>query len=434
MSTTTNRRVFLMQSGALGAGLCLGGFGRRSVGASANERLNIGVIGVGGQGATDLNNVSGENVAALCDINDQVLALAGERFPKARLYNDFRKMLEQRDLDAVTVSTPDHCHAVATTAALRLGKHVYCQKPLTHSIHEARVVAAAAARVKTATQMGNQGHSNESTRVIVETLRAGVIGPVQEVHAWTDRPLWPHAVDRPNDTPAVPKGVHWDLWLGPAAARPYNPAYLPFKWRGWWDFGTGPLGDMACHLLDASFWALDLSSPTSIEAECDSRNPETGPNWSVVNYRFPERNGLPPLTLTWYDGGKRPSRDLVHGRRVRENGVILVGEKGTMFIDDAYNGMFALLPDEDFKGLKPPSPTLPRSPGHYFEWLDACKTGSATGSNFAYAAALTETILLGNLAVRVAGKIEWDAVAMKAKNCPEADAILQPAYRPGWSL
>ncbi len=434
MNAPRNRRVFLMQSSSVGVGLCLGAFGRRRLGRSANERLNIGVIGVGGQGATDLNNVASENIAALCDVNEKTLGLAAELHPKAKRYHDFRQMLEQRDLDAVTVSTPDHTHAVAVVAALQLGKHVYCQKPLTHSIHEARAVKAAAVRAKTATQMGNQGHSNESTRVIVETLRAGTLGAVSEIHAWTDRPIWPRAVDRPRDTPPIPNELHWDLWLGPAQSRPYNPAYQPFLWRGWWDFGTGALGDMACHLLDASFWALDLRNPASIEADCDVRHPETGPNWSVVTYRFPARNGLAPLTLTWYDGGRQPSRDLVFGRRIRENGVILVGEKGTMFIDDPYNAAFTLLPEDAFQGVKPPAPTLSRSPGHYFEWLDACKTGEPTGSNFDYAADLTETVLLGNLAVRLAGKIEWDAAATRASNRPEADPLIKPKYRRGWSL
>ncbi len=264
MSYPSTRREFLKRSTAFGAGLWIVGSGSSVLGKQANEKLNIAGIGVGGRGAGDLEGVQSENIVALCDVDEGHLGTAADKYVGAKKFNDFRKMLDEIEgqIDAVVVATPDHCHAVAAAAALHRGKHVYCEKPLTHSIHESRVLRQLAAEKKVATQMGNQGHSNEGARRVVELIRAGTIGPVKEVHAWTDRPIWPQGIERPKETPEVPNRLHWNLWLGPAPERPYNPAYHPFNWRGWWDFGTGALGDMACHVLDPAYWASTCATPT----------------------------------------------------------------------------------------------------------------------------------------------------------------------------
>jgi predicted dehydrogenase len=316
-----------------------------------------------------------------------------------------------------------------------LGKHVYCEKPLTHSIAEARAVAQAAQSAKTATQMGNQGHSSEGTRQIVELIRAGAIGPVTEVYAWTDRPIWPQGMtERPRGTPEVPEDLDWDLWLGPAPERPYHPDYAPFKWRGWWDFGTGALGDMGCHILDAAFWALDLEHPSTVEAQGEPRSAESPPKSGTVRYQFPARGEMPPLTLTWTEKDNRPSRELAEGEEVPDNGTLYIGAKGKLFVPDAYSGKFKLLPAKPYEGFQAPEQTLRRSPGHHAEWIHACKTGEPTGSNFEYAAALTEMVLLGNVAFRVGQKLEWDPATMRARNCSEADQYIRSEYRKGWSL
>ncbi len=435
MNHRITRREFLVQSGVFGAGLWLSVRGGWAQGKSPNEKLNVGVIGSGGQGGSNLNNVaSTENVVALCDIDERQLNEAAAKFPNAKKYTDWRKLLEQKDVDAVTVSTPDHVHACASIAAMKLGKGVYCEKPLTHSVYEARRMAQVAAEMKVATQMGNQGHSADHTRRCVELIQAGVIGAVREVHCWTDRPIWPQGVNRPPDTPPCPPHIHWDLWLGPAPERPYHPIYHPFRWRGWWDFGTGALGDMACHCMDVLFWSLRLGAPLTVEAECDAHYAETAPKWSIIRYEFPARGDLPPVKLTWYDGGKYPPAELAEGEKYPDNGTLFIGEKGKLLLMDPYGGSSKLLPAAQFKDFSPPAPYIPRSPGHHAEWIQGCKTGSPTGSNFQYAAALTEMVLLGNVALRVGKKIEWDAANMKAKNCPEADQYLRREYRKGWSL
>ncbi len=434
MNQGINRREFMKRTALTGAGLWVAGSATAAKRPSPNERLNIGVIGVGGRGDADLGGVASENIVALCDIDDNVLGRAATRFPMAAKYNDFRKLLERKDIDAVVIATPDHIHAIATLMALNQGHHVYCEKPLTHSVYEARKVVEAAARHKVATQMGNQGHSNDGARRVVELVRAGAIGPVREVHAWTDRPIWPQGIDRPTETPPVPESVHWDLWLGPAPERPYNPAYLPFKWRGWWDFGTGALGDMACHVLDVAFWSLKLEHPTTVVAEGAPPHTETAPQWMVIQYEFPARDELPPVKLTWYDGGKRPPSELFEGQAVESNGSLFIGDKGKLYVPDAYGDHYKLLPEAQFADYKAPEPTIPNSPGHHAEWIQACKTGSATGSNFAYAGALTEMVLLGNVAYRAGKKLEWDAKKMEATNAPEARQYVRPEFRKGWSL
>jgi predicted dehydrogenase len=404
------------------------------------EKLNIALVGVGGRGADNHKSVGSENIVALCDVDENHLGEAAKRSPQAKTYDDFRRMFDalHKNIDAVVVSTPDHTHAAIAHAALELGKHVYCEKPLCHSIHEARVLAEAAARRKLATQMGNAGHSSDGSRRVVEMIRAGVIGPVREVHAWTDRPIWPQAIDRPADRPSVPPFLHWDLWLGPAPERPYHPAYHPFKWRGWWDFGTGALGDMGCHIIDVAFWALKLGAPRTIEAESPPlhSHPETAPAWSIVRYEFPARGSRPAVKLTWYDGGKLPPAELFDGHVPGKgsNGSLFVGEKGRLLVGRDRGRAFRLLPDRDFQDFVPPKPTIPRSPGHHAEWIEACKTAKPTGTSFDYAGPLTEVVLLGNVALRAGRPIEWDGPAMRCTSGTIDDPFIHRDYRRGWVL
>lgn len=405
---------------------------------SPNDRVNIAVIGVAGRGAANLKGVESQNIVALCDIDANNLGKASQLFPKARTHADFRRMLdEQKDIDAVVISTADHVHAPAAVMAMRLGKHVYCEKPLSHSIHEARVMAEVAAKSKVATQMGNQGHASDGRRVTVELLRSGVIGPITEVHAWVMNPTWPQGIERPTRTSPVPPHLNWDLWLGPAPERPYvEKVYHPFNWRGWFDFGNGALGDMGCHVLDSSYWGLKLGSPSTVEMEGEPRMPETGPKSSLVKMTFPARgDGLPPLSLTWYDGGKLPPESVTEGVEIpKGRGAIFVGSKGKILVLSEDGGKHKLFPEKAFADFVPPEPTIPKSPGHHEEWIRACKGEGTPGSNFAYAVGLTEIVLLGSVAWRAGRKIEWDGARMKATNCPEADAFLRREYRKGWLL
>ncbi len=466
MKRRTNRREFLQQTTLAGVGFWVAGGLTQVESQSPNEKLNIACIGVGGKGSSDTDQAGNHgNIVALCDIDDDTLGKKAERFPKAKKYNDFRKMLDEmhKQIDAVTVSTPDHTHAPASIMAMKLGKHVYCQKPLTHSVYEARQMRETAEKYKVATQMGNQGTADSGLRRAVESIRAGVIGRVREVHVWTNRPIWPQAptvTDRPKDTPPVPKHVHWDLWLGPAAERPYavyakdlsdkkhagRPAYHPFAWRGWWDFGTGALGDMACHTANMAFMALQLHYPTSVVAECGDLNPETCPSWAIIHFEFPGRGSLPPVHLTWYEGkrgGQRvlPPTELTKGQRVTDSGSLLVGDKGILYSPNDYGASYKLLPEKDFAGYQPPAPSLPRFPektniddNMKLEWIRACKGGPPAMSNFNYAGLLTEAILLGNVAIRVGKKLEWDGNSMRAVNCPEANQFIRREYRKGWTL
>ncbi|NQT39073.1 MAG: hypothetical protein HQ581_16360, partial [Planctomycetes bacterium] len=316
--------------------------------------------------------------------------------------------------------------------------HVYCQKPLTHSLYEARLMTETAAKMKVATQMGNQAHAGEPIRRAVELVQAGIIGPVREAHFWTNRPIWPQGVDRPADKPPVPAGLDWDLWLGPAPVRPYHPAYVPFKWRGFWDFGTGALGDMACHIIDMPYWALELGSPTSVEAVSQGATKESPPNWSTITYQFPARGEKPPVKLVWYDGkkdGKQnlPPAEIVAGQNVGGIDGILVGDKGKMYFQRRSTN-WVITPDAILKGFEQPPQTIRRVKNEDAEWHAACKGGPAALSHFGYAGPLTETVLLGNLALRTGKRIEWDAKNLKATNVPEADPYIRREYRKGWTL
>lgn len=413
-----------------------------------SEKLNIAAIGIAGKGASDVDGVSSQNIVALCDVDWAHAAGTFKRYPKARQYKDFRKMLEgQKDIDAVVVATPDHMHAFASIMAIKLGKHVYCEKPLTHSVWEARRVAEAARQYKVATQMGNQGQASEQTRLLSEMVWDGAIGPVHEVHIWTDRPsnglfgeYWPQGVERPKDTPAVPSTLDWDLWLGPAPRRPYHSAYVPFKWRGWWDFGTGALGDIGCHSFDPVFRALKLGHPLSVEASSTRVNKETYPLSSMVTYQFPARGEMPQVKLVWYDGGLRPQRpeELEEGQEMGATGALLIGKAGKIL---SQKMRWQIIPQSRAKAYGTPPKKLARSPGHYQEWINACKQGAAAGSNFDWAGPLTEVVLLGNVALRLqmreemtTRKLLWDGPSLKFTNSRTANQFLRREYREGWNI
>jgi predicted dehydrogenase len=429
MKTSFNRREFLLQIAAGSAAVALGSPAIARAKLAANEKLNIGIIGTSGRALGNIDGVQGENIVAVCDIDDLLLGRASERFPGAKAYTDFRKLLEQSGIDAVVISTADHTHAPAAAAALRLGKHVYCEKPLTHSVYEARTIAELAAKAKVATQMGTQIHASDNYRRVVELIRSGAIGPVREAHVWCGK-TWSGG-ERPKDTPPVPKTLHWDLWLGPAPERPYHPTYQPANWRRWWDFGSGTLGDMACHYMDLPFWALDLRHPTSVESEGPPVHPETTPTWMVVRYEFPARGEQAPVVLTWSDGGKRPP--ILSEKKFPEwgDGVLFVGDKGMLLAD--YDRR-VLLPDSQFRDFQPPPRTIPDSIGHHAEWILACKDGRPTTCNFDYSGALTEAVLLGNTAYRAGRKLTWDAAKLQAVGYPDAERYIRREYRKGWTL
>jgi predicted dehydrogenase len=400
---------------------------------SPSDKLNLAIVGTTGRGGANLKEVTDENIVALCDVDDQRMALVAAKFPGAKTYNDWRKMLEQRDIDAVIVSTTEHTHALITLAAMKLGKHVYCEKPIGHSVHEARRVGEVYRASKVATQQGTQIHSKENYRRVVELIKAKAIGAVREAHVWCDRtPLGNR--ERPQGNDPVPPHLKWDLWLGPAPERPYHPEYHTggcLSWDKRWDFGNGTLGDMGSHLIDLPFWALDLRWPTSVEAQGDPREDETYPRWLTACWEHPARGDRGPLKLFWYDGGKRPPTPEGIDLEKWKIGCIFVGEKGTLVAD---YGRCVLLPVDKYKDFPAPEPKIPPSPGQQQEWVRACKTGSPTLCNFDYAGALVEHNLLGCVAFRVGKKLQWDAAALKATNCPEADRFIRKQYRRGWEL
>jgi predicted dehydrogenase len=430
MARTVSRRDFLKSSSVASTAIGFGYWSHLAADepTSPNETLNIGCIGVHNRGRTNMSGVSSQNIVAICDIDENYLDEASAAFPQARRYTDFRKMLDrEKSLDAVVVSTPDHTHAPASVWAMQLGLHCYCEKPLTHSVYEARLAAETAKNAKVATQMGTQIHATDNYRQAVEVIRAGTLGNILEVHVWVGQ-HWGGG-ERPAEMPEVPPHIHWDLWLGPAPLRPYHPTYLPTNWRRWWDFGQGTLGDMACHYMDLPYWALDLRHPTTVEAVGSPVHEETCPTGLIVKYEFPERDSRPATKLTWYDGNLVPKE--IAGRQVPGSGVMFVGEKGQMY---ANYSSYKLYPEDQFNGFTPPEPTIPRSIGHYNEWIKACKDGSETTCNFDYSGALTEAVLLGNVAYRSGKKLEWDAEWLVATNCLEAARFIRREYRQGWTL
>ncbi|MEX2175528.1 MAG: Gfo/Idh/MocA family oxidoreductase [Pirellulaceae bacterium] len=470
MTRKPSRRRFMQSTAALGVGYwALGGIAPRES-RSANEKIQFASVGVGGKGASDSADAGAAgDMVAICDVDDERLALAADKWPNAKKYADFRKMFDEmgKNIDAVTVSTPDHTHAVVACLAMKQGKHAFVQKPLSKSLYEARTMSDLASQHKVATQMGNQGTANNDLREAAAILKSGALGAVKEIHVWTNRPVWDQGIDRPTDTPPVPANVHWPEFIGPAEMRPYHPAYHPFKWRGWWAFGTGALGDMACHTLNMPYMGLDLRDPVSVQATTSGHNMETFPGWSTIDFRFPERGGRAACQFMWYDGGKRPEtaefkhaeevglgrqqedRDRKRFRDKMVSGCFVLGDKGWLLSpgDYAGDGLFmeqAELPKVDYA----------KSPGHFKEWVAAIQGGEPAMSNFPnYSGPLTETVLLGNLAVWAAAgdqdpgkkeeqntngvvgkKIEWDARNLTATNAPEVAHIVKPEFHNGYTL
>jgi hypothetical protein len=469
----SSRRTFIRQAAVAGAGFVI--VPRHVLGrgyVAPSDKLNIAGIGAGGKGESDLVEFAKSphvNIVAMCDVDDRAAAKSRERFSKANYYKDFRKMLqaEKNNIDAVSISTPDHTHAVATMAAMAMGKHVYTQKPLTHDIYEARQLAEAARKYKVVTQMGNQGGSGDGVRKAKEMYDAGLIGEVIEAHAWTNRPVWPQGIPTPTGKHAVPKELDWDLWLGPAPYIDYNPAYVPFNWRGWWAFGTGALGDMACHIMDPIYRILPILYPDS--AECSVSNVwkdmwaegnyvDSAPPSSIIHLNYPRTDGKGKIKVSWYDGGLLPQlpEELLPGEPFGnwDGGVLLVGKKGKLLLD-CYGANPRLLPTRLMKETKMPAEKIKRVPeGHYIQWVNACIAGygkGVTSSPFEYAGPFTESILMGNLAIRSwmmlnpkrkgwedkyvgRKKLLWDAKNMKVTNFDEANEFVKRSYREGWSL
>lgn len=440
MSNTINRRNFIKQSAITTAGVWIARSSWAKI--SPNNKLNIGVIGTANRAMENMNEMgresahpgASENIVALCDVDKKFLGVAKAKFPEARTYTDFRRLLDQKDIDAVLVATPDHTHAVATMAALKSGRHVYCEKPLTHTVAEARAIREAAKKYKLVTQMGTQIHSMDNYRRVVEALQSGAIGPVREVHVTIDVVYTAGA--RPPGAP-VPADFDWDLWLGPVESRPYSPEYAPRSWRNWWAFGGGTLSDFGCHYIDLAFWALGIRVPTSVSTEGPPVMEEGTPEWLIARYDFPARDKQPPMKLTWYHGRKdgqpvRPPQFSEAGApKGLGNGLLFIGDKGRMFAD---YGHYFLYPEADFNGFVPPPKTIPSSPGQHAEWIRAIKNGGTPLCNFEYAGQLSEAVLLGNAAYRSGQKIEWDSKHLKAIGNPAADQFIHSHYRKGWSL
>lgn len=453
----TTRRQFLQRASLASSFLAVAPqmLVAQSGAKAPGQKLNLAAIGVGGMGRSNLKRCATENIVALCDIDQDYAAKTYQEYPTAKRYLDYREMLEkQKDIEAVIIATPDHTHAVIALAAMRAGKHVYVQKPLTYSVYEARLLTETARKQKVVTQMGNQGHSGEGTRRVCEWIQAGLIGAVREVDAWTNRPVWPQGVEveRPKETPPVPAGLDWDRWLGPAPYRPYHPAYVPGNWRAWCDFGTGSLGDLGCHILDAAFWAMKLKYPVSVEGcistywhdlwkKTEPRH-ETFPRSTIVRYQFPSREGFPTLKLTWWDGGMMPARpdglDPDEELGDSDGGLIFKGEKGVL-ICGCYGRNPRVFPKTLAQEASSVPKTIERIPGdidgHEQDWLRACKGGKPACSHFDYSGPLSETVLMGNLAVRFPNEqLLWDGEAMRVGNHEKANEFVRRKYRQGWSL
>ena len=451
---SATRRDFLAVSATVAAGYWIAPEvrGDDKPAVSANEEIRFGCIGIGGKGQSDSADAgrSGK-VVAVADVDANQLKRAENAFKEAKPYADFRVMLDEmgKSIDAVTVSTPDHVHVTAAAMSMHLGKHCFCQKPLTRSIAEARLLGELARSKKVATQMGNQGTAADSLRMAAAFIKSGGLGAVKEVHVWTNRPVWPQGGGRPAES-SPPGNLNWDLWIGPSPQRPFGNGYHPFAWRGFWDFGSGALGDMACHTFNMPFMALNLRDPSSVQAITSGHNKETYPKWSMIDYEFPSLGDRTAVKVKWYDGGKRPDQVLFEGFGERDkegnqkpfnlagSAVLVVGEKDSLYAPGDYceNG-FKLK-----SGSAPTAAAFQKSPGHFAEYVNAIRGGAAAMSNFPdYAGPLTETILLGNLAVWAAEvpdvigkKIEWDPIKLVATNAPEVEAVIRPPYRDGWKV
>jgi predicted dehydrogenase len=441
-SERLSRRSFLNR--AVGVALAAPAIVR---GRNLNDKLNLAIIGAGGRGADNLRSVQSENVTILCDVSEANLNLAAQTCPNARKIADFRKVYDYaREFDAVVISTAEHTHAFATMPALQLGKHVYCEKPLTHNIWEARVIREAAAKTKLATQMGTQIHAGDNYRRVVELIQSGAIGTVTEAHVWVGRAWGLHASEeeakaagdivfvrnRPAESSPIPAGLSWDLWLGPAPERPFNEVYLPGpKWYRWWDFGNGTMSDLGSHWIDLPFWALKLDHPQTVEAYGPAPHSEIAPASMKVTYQYGQRGTMPPVRITWYQGTYKPEILKESGIPQWTSGVLFVGDNGMLLSD---YGKHMLLPEARFADFKRPEPFIPKSLGHHAEWIHACKTGAPTTCNFEYAGWLTEANHLGNVAFRAGKKLEWDFKNLRATNAPEIEPLIHRKYRKGWKL
>jgi predicted dehydrogenase len=396
----------------------------------ANAKLNIGVVGVAGRGASNLRGVKGEHIVALCDVAAPSLAGAQKQFPKAKGYADFRRMLERKDLDAVVCSTPDHTHAIVGVSALKSGRHLYCEKPLAHTVSEVRAMTEAAVAGKRVTQMGTQIHAGNNYRRVVELVQSGAIGAVREVHVWAGATYGNIGLS-PKDAP-LPKGFDYNLWLGPLPYRPFRKEYAPFHWRHFWEFGGGTLADFWCHYSDLAHWALDLTHPLTVHAHGGKARPERVTQKLKVEYTYPARGKKPPVHLTWYQGGEKPAVLTAAQKKKWTSGVLFVGEHGMLFSN--YGG-HQLLPEEKFKSFKAPAQSIPNSIGHHAEWIKACKEGGHTTCDFRYSGPLTECALLGIVSHRIGNKkLVWDWKKMEAGNAPEANRFIRHRYRAGWKL
>ena len=431
MNSPIRRRSFLHQAALASAGFAAApAILRAQQGRSPNSKLNIACIGVTGRGAGNVDGVKNENIVAICDVDELNLKKVGEKFPGAQRYRDFRRMLEQKDIDAVVVSTPDHNHAVCVVGALRSGRHVYCEKPLARTVSEVRLMTDTARELKRSTQMGNQIHAGSNYRRVVELVRSGAIGKVSEVHVWSAA-IYGNKILTPNP-PNPPTNLDYDQWLGPLQYRPYQPEYVPFHWRHFWAFGGGTLADFWCHFSDVAHWALDLKYPSTIEAEGPKVDPEIVPIDLKVHYTYPARGEQPPVSLTWYQGKYRPTDKLPAEVLDKwRSGVLFIGEQGNLLVD---YGRRVLLPEAKFANFTPPKPTISDSIGHHEEWIQAIKTGGRSTCDFSYTGPLSEAALLGNVAFRVGKKLNWDAPNLKAVGCPEADQFIQHRYREGWKI
>ncbi len=417
-------------------------------GQNLNSKLNVAIIGAGGRGGSNMGEIGrSENIVAVCDVAEVALDAAQKKYPQAKRFTDFRKLYEiEKEFDAVAVSTCEHTHAFATLPALNLGKHVYCEKPLTYNIWEARIIREAAAKAKVATQMGTQIHAGDNYRRVVELVQGGAIGPVSEVHVWVGR-AWGrqsaeassrnhdivNVLERPTETSPTPKGLDWDLWVGPAPLRPFNDVYFPGpKWYRWWDFGNGTMSDLGSHWNDLPFWALQLQSPLSIEASGPPPHPEIAPASMRAIYEYGARGTLPPVRLTWHQGEDKPEIWTSGGIPQWDSGVLFIGSNGRMLLS-GYD-QHRLLPEPQFVDFKRPDPFIPKSIGHHAEWIHACKTGASTTCNFQYAGWLTEANHLGNVAYRAGQKLMWNSAKLQVTNTRGADRFIRREYRKGWKL
>ena len=445
MPQKSNRREFLRQGAVVSSVIGSGYFVNPTPAVeskSPNERLNIAAVGATGRAGNDIKELASQNIVAIADVDQNLLEKGSASYKGVRKYEDFRVMLEKEapHIDAVMVGTPDHTHAPAAAMAMKMGKHCYCEKPLAHTVVECRTLAELAAEKKLVTQVGSQIHAGDNYRRVVELVQTGAIGPIKDVHVWVQTAHTYHGGKFTTDKP-TPAGLNWDLWLGPAVERPYTEGAHPFFWRRFWDYGTGQLGDFGCHYMDLVHWALKLRAPTKVVATGSPVDPVSASEWSIVNYDYPARDNMPPVRMTWYDGGKRPELfpsimamlppDKDGKPAEWKSGQLFVGEKGMILSNYGTN---ILLPAEKFADFKRPEPFIPKSLGHHNEWVNAIKNGGPTTCNFDYSGALSEAIVLGVIAYRTGKEIQWDAKNLKITNAPEAQQLLHKEYRKGWTM